>query len=103
MSGPAVGICAAVEEVRWGPWTETVTMAPRSYARSVQRSGAIALLLPPDESAKADAAPLLDRVDALMLAGGSDLEPVTYGAERAEETGRSWPERDEPEPETGFG
>jgi putative glutamine amidotransferase len=94
VSAPAVGICAAVEEVRWGPWEETVTMAPRSYAAAVQRAGGAALLLPPDEAAIADPAALLDRIDALMLAGGSDVDPPAYGAERADETGRSWPERD---------
>jgi len=50
----AIGICAAVERVRWGAWDQEVTMAPRSYARAVQRTGACALLLPPDPRAKAE-------------------------------------------------
>ena len=41
----AIGICAAIERVRWGVWEETVTMAPRSYAAAVQATGAAALLL----------------------------------------------------------
>lgn len=94
MSRPAVGICSAVERVRWAFWEETVTMAPRSYSRAVQRAGAHALLLPPDESAIEDPDPLLDRIDALMLAGGSDVDPHSYGAVKAEKTGTTWPERD---------
>ena len=94
MSGPAIGICAALERVRWDDWNEIVAMAPRSYAASVQACGASALLLPPDEAAEADPERLLDRVNGLLLAGGSDIDPGTYGAARAEETGTSWPERD---------
>jgi putative glutamine amidotransferase len=92
---PAIGICAAVERVHWGPWEETVTFAPRSYAAAVQAAGGLALLLAPDAAAMEDPDPLLDRVDALMLAGGSDIEPDTYGAEPHPETGTTWPERDD--------
>ena len=89
-----VGICAAIESVRWGPWEETVTMAPRSYATAVQNAGAIALLLPPDAVVQEDPDALLDRLDALLLAGGSDLDPTLYGAEPHPETYGAWPERD---------
>ncbi len=90
----AIGICAAIERVRWGVWDETVTMAPRSYATAVQAAGATALLLPPDESAVESPEGLLDRVDALLLAGGSDVDPASYGAEAHEETTATRPERD---------
>ena len=94
MSRPAVGICAAVERVRWAFWEETVTMAPRSYSWAVQRAGADALLLPPDEHAVAEPDSLLDRLDGLLLAGGSDVDPPSYGAEKEANTGTTWPERD---------
>lgn len=94
MSAPAVGVCAAVETVRWAFWEETVTMAPRSYSLALQRAGAHALLLPPDDGAVDDPDPLLDRLDGLMLAGGSDVDPDSYGAVRDERTGTTWPERD---------
>jgi putative glutamine amidotransferase len=88
---PAIGICAAVERVSWGVWDGyEVTLAPRTYVRCVQRAGGIAIVLPPDEPDL-----LLDRVDALMLAGGADIDPASYGAEAHPETKGTWPDRDE--------
>ena len=90
----SIGICAAVERVRWAAWEETVTMAPRSYATAVQAAGALALLLPPDEAAIDDPDRILDRLDALLLAGGSDVDPASFGAEPDPQTKGVWPERD---------
>ena len=79
----------------WGVWDGyEVTLAPRNYVRALQRAGAIALILPPDEVAVADPDVLLDRVDALLLAGGADIDPSSYGAEPHPETKGTWPERD---------
>ena len=90
----AIGICSAVEQVRWGPWDQTVTMVPRSYATAVQRAGALALVLPPDDGAAESPDELLDRIDALILAGGADVDSASYGARPHEETKATWPERD---------
>jgi putative glutamine amidotransferase len=92
---PAIGICAAVERVSWGVWDGyEVTLAPRSYVRCVQRAGGVAIVLPPDEAAVANPDSLLDRVDALMLAGGADIDPSSYGADPHPETVGTWPDRD---------
>jgi putative glutamine amidotransferase len=90
----AIGICAAVEQIQRGPWNEVATMVPRSYADAVKREGALALLLPPDDAAAGAPDPLLDRIDGLLLAGGSDIDPPFYGARRHPQTERTWPERD---------
>jgi putative glutamine amidotransferase len=71
-----------------------VTLAPRAYVRCVQRVGGIAIVLPPDEAAAEDPDLLLDRVDALMLPGGADIDPGSYGAEPHPETRGTWPDRD---------
>jgi putative glutamine amidotransferase len=94
VGGCAIGISAVLERVRWGPWDEVVTMAPRSYAAAVQRAGALALLLPPDDAAAEAPEVLLDRIDALILAGGSDVDPGSYEARPHSETRDTWPERD---------
>jgi len=90
----AIGICAAVERVRRDPWDEVVTMVQRTYPDAVQRAGALALVLPPDEAAVDSPDLLLDRIDGLLLAGGADVDPESYGADRQPETGVTWLERD---------
>jgi putative glutamine amidotransferase len=71
-----------------------VHLTPRNYARAVQDAGAVALVLPPDDAAAEDPSLLLDHVDALILAGGADVDAGSYGARPHPETKGSWPERD---------
>jgi putative glutamine amidotransferase len=94
MNGCAVGITAAIEQARYGAWDQEVTMAPRSYARTVQREGGLALLLPPDDVAEAAPERWLDRIDALLVSGGSDIDPAIYGQAPHPETKAIRPDRD---------
>ncbi len=81
MDRPLVGICTYMETVRWGAWEDRAAMVPAGYVGAVQRAGGIAVLLPPDETALADPDPILDPLDGLILAGGVDVSPSTYGAD----------------------
>jgi putative glutamine amidotransferase len=94
MNGYAVGITAALEQARWGAWDAEVALAPLSYARSVQAAGGLALLLAPDDVAEAAPERWLDRLDALLLSGGSDLDPAMYGQAPHQQTGGVRPDRD---------
>jgi len=94
MSRPVIGICAALERARWGAWDTLVLLSPRNYALAVQREGAIALMLSPDDAVADDPDQLLDMLDGLILAGGSDLDPATYGAEPHPETSGTNEQRD---------
>ena len=92
---PVIGICAAVERVSWGAWRDVPSsIMPLTYSEAVQAAGAIALLLPPDDALAERPDPLLDLVDGLMLAGGCDVDPASYGARPHPQTGGSWPARD---------
>jgi putative glutamine amidotransferase len=94
MPRPVIGVCAAIEQARWGAWDYPVVMVPRPYTDAVRRAGGMALLLPPDTEGAEEPGDVLDHVDALILAGGSDVDPGSYGAEPHPETDRARPERD---------
>lgn len=60
-------------------------LLPAGYPGLVQAAGGLAVLLPPDAPERAAAA--VARLDGLVIAGGPDVEPVRYGAERDPRTG----------------
>jgi putative glutamine amidotransferase len=95
VSRPAIGICAAIETASFGVWAGTAaTLLPRGYADAVQAAGGLALLLAPDDEAAEHPGELLDRLDGLLLAGGRDIDPLTYGARPDPHTDEPAPERD---------
>jgi putative glutamine amidotransferase len=91
---PVVGICAAVEGARWGNWAVQANVSPRVYALAVQRAGGLALILPPDDAVAESPDRVLDLVDALLIPGGSDIDPASYGARPHPETHGARRERD---------
>jgi putative glutamine amidotransferase len=94
MPRPVIGVCAAIEQARWGPWDEVATLLPRSYSEAVQQAGGLPILLAPDPVTADSPDEVLERLDALILAGGADIEPGSYGADPHPEIKRVSPERD---------
>jgi putative glutamine amidotransferase len=93
--GAVVGICAAVERVSWGSWAAVESyLSPRVYALAVQRAGGLAVILPPDDAVAESPDRALDLVDALLIPGGSDVDPGSYDAPPHPETNGTRPERD---------
>jgi putative glutamine amidotransferase len=91
---PVIGICSYLETMRWGAWEDRAAMVPAGYLGAVQRAGGLAVVLPPDAEATRDPDPLLDLLDGLILAGGVDVDPATYGASALPTTDEPNPERD---------
>ena len=92
--GIGIGICASVERARWSHWDDTVALTPRSYVDAVQRAGAFALVLAPDDAVAEAPDDLLDRIDGLILAGGAVGRRVDVGAAPHPMTGETRLERD---------
>ena len=92
--GPVIGLCAAIEDVSYRVWNEAAAMLPRAYVAAVQRAGGLALLLPPDDALAERPDDALDLIDGLLLAGGSDIDPLTYGASAHPSVRETDPARD---------
>jgi putative glutamine amidotransferase len=85
---PAIGVTIANDARRAG-----ILMLREDYVRAVEAAGGLPLVLAPGRPE--DAAPLLDKIQALVLTGGSDVDPSLYGEERHTEVTQVFRERDE--------
>ncbi len=94
MTRPVIAICTNLVRAQWGVWDEEAALLPLSYIHAVQRAGGQAVMVPPDPELVGDPDQLLDLIDGLILAGGNDIDPSFYGAERHPETRGTVPERD---------
>lgn len=94
---PVIGVCTALERARWSVWDGQAVLLSRSYIDAVQRAGGLALLIPPDPGLVADPDEVVDLIDGLILAGGADVDPSSYGAEPHPQTKHTVPERDRTE------
>ena len=87
MARPLIGVCAAIEPASYGVWKdEPATLLPLSYSRAIHGAGGMMAMLPPDKRASEDPRELLDRIDALVLGGGADIDPESQGVEAHPET-----------------
>jgi putative glutamine amidotransferase len=95
MARPLIGVCAAVERATFGVWTdEPATLLPLSYSRAIHGAGGMIAMLPPDQRSSEDPRDLLDRIDALVLGGGADMDAESRGIEAHPETIGTNPDRD---------
>jgi putative glutamine amidotransferase len=91
---PIIGISADVQLTTFGAWTEESALVPTDYTRAVERAGGRPLVVPPSDDGLEET---LDVLDGLVLSGGSDLDPGTYGHEPHPETKGVVEERDRAE------
>jgi putative glutamine amidotransferase len=85
---PSIGITIGYDGRRAG-----IHEIRHEYVGSIEETGALPFLLAPGKPE--DAPAFLDRLDGLLLSGGSDVDPELYGRPRHPKLGRVIRERDE--------
>jgi putative glutamine amidotransferase len=94
MGRPVIGICTALERARWTVWDNEAFLLSRAYVDAIQAAGGLVYMIPPDAATAEEPDEALDVLDALVLAGGADVDPGSYGAEPHRCTTGTRPERD---------
>ena len=94
MRPTVIGICTTLERAKWSVWDLQAALLPLSYVQAVQLAGGLVVMLPPDPLLIGEPANALELIDGLVLAGGADIDPATYGCEAHPETVGTVPERD---------
>lgn len=92
MNSPVIGLSAYREQARFGVWDQRTDLLCAEYATAVERSGGAPVLLPVQQPAGAEA--VVARVDALIIAGGADVDPAAYGEQPHDQTVKVRPDRD---------
>jgi putative glutamine amidotransferase len=94
---PVIGICTGLTRASWGVWDQCAVLLPYHYITAIQRAGGLALMIPPDPELDHGPDEVLELIDGLILAGGDDVDPSAYGADRHEHTVHTVPDRDHTE------
>lgn len=92
MGRPVIGLTTYAEETRFGVQDTFAAVLPLAYVHAVHSSGGRAVLITPDDPD----VDILDRIDGIIFAGGSDVDPALYG-EQPHPTTNVKPERDKAE------
>ncbi|MEJ7743141.1 MAG: gamma-glutamyl-gamma-aminobutyrate hydrolase family protein [Nocardioidaceae bacterium] len=82
MTRPVIGVTSYVETASWGAWRDVgAVVLQERYVAHLAAAGATPVVVPPlpEGATAADAEALLSRLDALVLAGGADVESSRYG------------------------
>ncbi|WP_099040233.1 gamma-glutamyl-gamma-aminobutyrate hydrolase family protein [Mycobacterium neglectum] len=81
MSGsrPLVGLTTYLQRSQTGVWDVRASFLPAIYFEGVGLAGGISALLPPQPVDAAIAERVLDGIDGLIVTGGRDIDPATYG------------------------
>jgi putative glutamine amidotransferase len=93
---PVIGVSCYGEPAQWGAWKTDAVLIHREYVAALQEVGAAVLLVPPGATADT-ARSIVGRVDAMVMAGGPDIDPARYGAEAHPTTDRPRVDRDQTE------
>jgi gamma-glutamyl-gamma-aminobutyrate hydrolase PuuD len=86
MTRPLIGITSEMAAAGWGDRVREAVLLPASYARAIERSGCVPVLLP---YAPYHAADLVSGLDGLVFSDGPDLGAGHSGISRQDRAGHS--------------
>lgn len=89
---PLIGICASNETATWTVWQgQPAVLTGGAYVSSVQAAGGSVVLAAPADPPDLR---VLDACDGLLLPGGLDVDPASYGADEEPDCEEFDPTRD---------
>jgi putative glutamine amidotransferase len=83
-----------LQQAQTGVWDVRASFLPAIYIDGVNLAGGIATLLPPQPVDEHIVARVLDGLDGLIITGGKDVDPASYGQQPHPATDEPGPERD---------
>jgi putative glutamine amidotransferase len=78
---PVLGLTTYLQQAQTGIWDVRASFLPAIYFEGVSLAGGIAVLLPPQPVDADIASRVLDGLDGLIITGGRDVDPASYGHE----------------------
>lgn len=91
---PLIGLTSYREHAQWGVWSQGADLLPAVYADAIVRAGGVPVLLPPASDDPEAAVAVVRRLDGLVVSGGADVDPGSYGEQPQERTVVVRPDRD---------
>jgi putative glutamine amidotransferase len=83
-SKPLIGLTTYRQQAQTGVWNVEASFLPAEYFDSVNRAGAIAVLLPPQDLTAEGAREIIAGLDGLIVCGGRDVDSALYGKAASE-------------------
>lgn len=93
MARPLIGVTAEFAEIDIHDTRIAAHVATTPYIQAVRKAGGTPVVLPITTDPEA-AALMADRVDGVVISGGLDIDPGSYGQEAVEEVGETQVDRD---------
>jgi putative glutamine amidotransferase len=78
---PVLGLTTYLQQAQTGVWDVRASFLPAIYIEGVSLAGGTAVLLPPQPVDADIASRVLDGLDGLIITGGRDVDPASYGHE----------------------